>query len=50
MFLPMKINYIHSYIEIIDLYIDKIYKVSIILLEIKFETLTLLKNCLNMFT
>jgi hypothetical protein len=45
MFLTTKIDYIYEYIENIDLRIDKVYKVSIILLEIRRETLTLLKNC-----
>jgi hypothetical protein len=45
MFLMKKIDYVYVFIENIDLLIDKIYKVSIILLEIRQETLTLLKNC-----
>jgi len=45
MFLMRKIDYVYVFIENIDLLIDKIYKVSIILLKIRQETLTLLKNC-----
>jgi hypothetical protein len=45
MFLTNKIDYIYKYIENIHLLVDKIYKVSIILLEIRRETLTLLRNC-----
>jgi hypothetical protein len=45
MFLMKKIDYFYLNIENIDLSIDKVYKVSIILLEIRQETLTLLKSC-----
>jgi hypothetical protein len=40
-----EIDYIHEYIENINFTIDKVYKVSIILLEIRLKTLILLKNC-----
>jgi hypothetical protein len=43
--LTRKIDYIYKNIEIINFTIDKVYKVSIILLEIRLKTLILLKNC-----
>jgi len=43
--LSWKINYIYFVIDIIYLYIDKIYKMDIILLEIKRKILILLKRC-----
>jgi hypothetical protein len=45
--LPIKIDYIYKYIDNIDLPIDKIYKVGIILLEIRQKTLIFIEEVLK---